>query len=142
MTTTVEPASVWSGVQRWARRDEVRRAACLVALMVTIAVVTGPDGSQAKPYSGLRRSLLTSHAIPFYVIGAILAAVALRGGRWTATAIAPVRALRQRVGGRVIPRPAKLVALAQLLVLLIYYPTTLSPFLILRMEMSLWRFVL
>lgn len=128
MTTVVERASVWSGVQRWARREEVRRAACLVALMVAVAVVTGPDGSQAKPYSGLRESLLTSHAIPFYVVGAILAAAALRGGQWTAAAIAPVRALRQRAGGVVIAKPAKLVALALLLVLLIYYPTTLAPF--------------
>jgi branched-chain amino acid transport system permease protein len=129
MTTAVSPTpSLWSGVQRWARRDEVRRATSLVALMITLAVVTGPDGTQQKPYSGLRGSLFSSHAIPFYVLAVVLAVAALAGGQWTAAAVAPVRALRQRAGGVVIPTWAKLVALALLAVLLLYYPTTLSPF--------------
>jgi branched-chain amino acid transport system permease protein len=128
MTTAAAPTSTWSSLQRWARREEVRRATCMVALMVTLAVVTGPDGSQAAPYSGLRGSLLTSHAIPFYVLAVVLAAAALTGGGWTSQAVAPVRALRQRVDGIVVPKPAKLVALALLAVLLLYYPTTLAPY--------------
>jgi branched-chain amino acid transport system permease protein len=128
MTTAAAPMSAWSNVQRWARRDEVRRAACLVALMPTLAVVTGPDGSQDAPYSGLRGSLFTSHAIPFYVLAVLLAAAALTGGRWTETAVTPVRALRQRMDGIAVPKPAKLVALALLAVLLLYYPTTLAPY--------------
>jgi branched-chain amino acid transport system permease protein len=127
-SSTSAQLSSWAGLQRWARRDEVRRAASLVALMLTVAVITGPDGTQAAPYSGLRESLFGMHAVPFYVLAVILTALALTGGRWTATAGAPVRALRQRSRGFVIPKPAKLVALALLAVLLLYYPTTLAPF--------------
>src|SRR3954471_18445193 len=104
MTAAVQSTdSAWSGVQRWARRDEVRRATSLVALMITLAVVTGPSGTQQKPYSGLRGSLLTGHAIPFYVLAVVLAIAALTGGQWTAQAVAPVRALRQRASGVAIP---------------------------------------
>src|SRR4051812_23357565 len=112
MTAAVQPSpSLWNGLQRWARRDEVRRATSLVALMITLAVVTGPSGTQQKPYSGLRGSLFTSHAIPFYVLAVVLAVAALAGGQWTAAAVAPVRALRERASGVVIPTWAKLVAL-------------------------------
>ena len=130
MTAAVQQPSqsMWSGVQRWARRDEVRRATSLVALMITLAVITGPSGTQQKPYSGLRGSLFTGHAIPFYVLAVILAVAALTGARWTEQAAAPVRALRQRASGLAIPTWAKIVALVLLAVLLIYYPTTLSPF--------------
>jgi branched-chain amino acid transport system permease protein len=96
--------------------------------MVTIAVVTGPDGSQAAPYSGLRRSLFTSHAIPFYVLAVVLAALALSGGRWTASAGAPLRAIRQRTSDVVVPKWVKVIGVVLLLVILIVYPTTLSPF--------------
>ena len=128
MTTAVESASAWSGVRRWARRDQVRRAASLVALMLTVSVITGPDGSQASPYSGLRGSLFGRHSVPFYVLALILAAAALTGGRWTAAAGAPARALRLRMTAVAVPKAAKLAGLALLLVILLYYPTTLSPF--------------
>jgi branched-chain amino acid transport system permease protein len=128
MTTAVAPTSAWSGVQRWARRDQVRRATSLVALMIALAVITGPDGSQASPYSGLSGSLFSSHAVPFYIAAVVLAALALTGSRWTETVAAPMRTARARVTGIVIPKPAKLVALALLAVLLLYYPTTLAPF--------------
>ena len=130
MTAVVQQpqSSPWDGVQRWARREEARRAASLVALMVTVAVITGPSGTQQKPYSGLRGSLLTSHAIPFYVLAVLLAALSLAGGRWTAAVVAPVRAARLRATGFEIPKAVKLVGLVLLAVLLLYYPTTLAPF--------------
>jgi len=126
--TAATTPSAWTRLQHWFRRDEVRRAMSLVALMITLAVVTGPSGTQAEPYSGLRQSLFTAHAIPFYVIAVVLAVIALFGGRFTAAAVAPVRQFRERSRGYVIPRSAKLVALLLLAVLLLYYPTTLSPF--------------
>jgi len=127
-TSGAPATSTWQGLQRWSRRDEVRRAVSLVALMVTLAVITGPSGTQTAPYSGLRGSLFASHAIPFYVLAVVLALVALFGGRWTAAAVAPVRQLRERGRGVVIPRYVKLIALVLLAVLLLYYPTTLTPF--------------
>src|SRR4051794_34726023 len=107
-TSGAPGTSTWAGLQRWARRDEVRRAVSLVALMVTVAVVTGPSEPKPPPYGGLGGSLSGSHAIPFYVLAVVLAVVALFGGRWTAAAVAPVRQLRERGRGVVIPKYVKL----------------------------------
>jgi branched-chain amino acid transport system permease protein len=110
------------------QRSEVRRAVSLFALLAATAVITGPDGSQDHPYAGLRGSLLASRAIPFYVVGLALAAVALFGGRVRLPGGDRVTELRGRVKGVAVPAWTRWVGLIALAFLLLYYPTTLAPF--------------
>ena len=125
---TLERFSFNTRARRWTQRDEVRRALSLFLLLVGVAVVTGPDGSQASPYSGLHQALLTSHAVPFYLVGLALAATAIFGQR----VILPVNRTAGRLRGKAvgvhIPKPVKIAALVLLAVMLLVYPTTLSPF--------------
>ncbi len=111
----------------WAR-DEVRRGLSLFLLMVTIAIITGPDGSQADPYSGLHQSLLTAHAVPFYVVGLVLAAIAVFGQRLVVPLNATAVRVRTRTTTLDVPKPVKVVGLVLLALLVVVYPTTLSPF--------------
>ena len=128
MTTAVRSTSAREGLQRWLRRDDVRRAGCLFALMVTISVITGPDGTQDKPYSGLRKALFTGHAVPYYVLGLALAALVLSGGRLVTASATPIRAARARVSLLTVPVWVRFTALVVLALVLLFYPTTLSPF--------------
>jgi branched-chain amino acid transport system permease protein len=126
--TTVSRASFGNRTRNWTQRDDVRRAISLFAIMVTVAVVTGPDGSQNSPYSGLRGSLATVRAIPFYAIGLALAAVALFGGRVLVPAGRTVRTVQARAAAVQPPMPVKVVGLIALALLVLVYPTTLPPF--------------
>jgi branched-chain amino acid transport system permease protein len=120
--------STLDAVVAWADRSEVRRAASLVGVMIAVAVVTGPDGSQAHPYAGLKGSLLAPRAVPFYVIALALALVALYGGRLAAPTTAAVDEVRARVRAVSLPKGARWVGLAVLLALVLWYPTTVAPF--------------
>lgn len=110
------------------QRDEVRRGVSLLLLMVMLAVITGPDGSQADPYSGLRGSLLTSHAVPFYVLGLALAVIAIFGQRLVLPMNAATVRVRTQVTGVTVPKPVKIVGIIVLALIVVVYPTTLSPF--------------
>ncbi len=117
-----------NSARRWSERDEVRRGLSLFLLLVGLAVVTGPDGSQAAPYSGLRDSLLTTHAIPYYVIGLALAGISAFGQRLIVPVNRTAGQLRGKAVGAHIPKPVKIAGLVVLAVVLLVYPTTLSPF--------------
>ena len=118
-----------AGLRRWSDRPEVRRAGSLVGMVLFAAVITGPDGSQAKPYSGLRGSLLAGRAVPFYVAAVVLALLALYGerlhvqdlGRAVRTGRSAVRAVR-------LPPAARWMGLAALAAFILLYPTTVAPF--------------
>jgi branched-chain amino acid transport system permease protein len=109
-------------------RAEVRRAGSLVFVMLAVAVITGPDGSQDHPYAGLRGSLLSAHAIPFYVLALLLAAVAMWGGGLTARAGEAVVTVRKRTGQLALPVWTRWIAVAALVAFALLYPTTLPPF--------------
>jgi branched-chain amino acid transport system permease protein len=118
-----------AGLRSWAARPEVRRAGSLVGLVLFAAVITGPDGSQAEPYSGLKGSLLASRAVPFYVAAAVLAVVALAGNRLHLAAVGrAVRAGRASVHDVRVPAPARWVGLVLLAAVVLLYPTTVAPF--------------
>jgi len=125
---TSPQASTLQRARAWADRPEVRRAASLFGIVMTVAVVTGPDGSQDSPYMGLRGSLFAGRAIPYYVVALGLVAVALFGERWQPSSARHVSAVRNRVRAVKLPRAARLVGLLLLAALILYYPTTLSPF--------------
>ena len=115
-------------MRTWLDRPEVRRAGSLIFVMVAAALITGPDGSQDHPYAGLRGSLLGSHAIPFYVIGVVLAAAALWGGAWTERASTGVTAVRSRAQRVALPAWTRWVGVAALVAFAVLYPRTLAPF--------------
>jgi branched-chain amino acid transport system permease protein len=117
-----------TGLRAWFERSEVRRALSLVGVVLGAAVVTGPDGSQTHPYSGLRGSLFAGRAVPFYVIAVALAAAALFGGRSRAAVVAPLSALRSTVRGISLPPAARWVGLLALAGLVLLYPMTVAPF--------------
>ena len=118
-----------SALRAWAARSEVRRAGSLVGLVVVAAVITGPDGSQAKPYAGLKGSLFASRAVPFYVAAVVLALLALYGERLRLQELGrAVRAGRATVHAVRVPPAARWVGLAALAALVLVYPLTVAPF--------------
>ena len=125
---TLDRLSLSGRTRSWTARDEVRRGFSLFLLMVVLAVVTGPDGSQAEPYSGLTGSLFTARALPYYLVGIALAVLAVVGQRAVRPAGVAVADLRQRATALGVPKPVKVVGLVLLALLLVVYPTTLSPF--------------
>ena len=125
---TAQHGSPPGGLAAWFGRREVRRAGSLVGIVLAAAVVTGPDGSQTSPYSGLRGSLFASRSVPFYLLALALAVVALFGGRWKPVGAAQLTELRQRAVGFRPPAAARWVGLAALAALVLVYPTTLAPF--------------
>jgi branched-chain amino acid transport system permease protein len=118
-----------AGAREILGRSEVRRAGSFLGLAVLAAVVTGPDGTQAKPYSGLKGSLLESHAVPFYVVGVLLALVALFGERLRLHEVGQaLRTRRATVRDVQVPKAARWAALVALAAFVLLYPVTLAPF--------------
>jgi branched-chain amino acid transport system permease protein len=118
-----------SGLRTWTARPQVRRAGSLVGLVLFAAVITGPDGSQRSPYSGIKGSLLAGRAVPFYVAAVVLAVLALYSHRLPVARIGgAVRSGRRAVHATRVPRPARWAALVALAAFVLLYPMTVAPF--------------
>ncbi len=110
-------------------RPEVRRAVSLFLLVLAAAVVTGPSGSQDHPYMGLKRSLFSGRAVPFWVIAVVLAlAVLFQGSSSGLKAPPALTAARERASALTVPAWLRWVGLAALAAFVLVYPTTLQPF--------------
>jgi len=120
--------SAVAGLKARVGRSDVRRAGSLVGIVLATAVITGPDGSQTHPYSGLKGSLLASRSIPFYVVAAALVAMTLYGGRVLPAGLRRAPELRQRARAVRPPQAARWVGLVALVAVVLLYPTTLAPF--------------
>ena len=65
--------STLAGLKGVLERPLVHRVLTFVGAGLALALITGPDGSQAKPWSGIHNSLLTGRVVRFVLLPALLA---------------------------------------------------------------------
>ena len=72
---TMEPEAAESGLRASLSMADLKRAATCIGGALVFAVMTGPDGSNQLPLSGLKHSLTPPHVTGFLVFGVVLAVV-------------------------------------------------------------------
>lgn len=113
---------------RWWDNSRVRRLAAYVFTGLTLALITGPGGSEGHYSYGLRHGVLELRALPFVAVALIVWAIVDLGGSRIGRVRPVTDAVVQR-GRRSWENPlTRLAAYALLLVVAIVYPMHLSEF--------------
>jgi branched-chain amino acid transport system permease protein len=128
--TTPGPGSRLS----WRQNEDLRRLGALLLVGLAVALMTGPSGNRDNPTAGFRGSWFSPRVIVFLLVFAAIAGVMSfyerakreRGGR---SALEPVTRPITQIRDR-LTRDAKLrySVYAVILLIALYYPTTLAPF--------------
>ena len=105
----------------------LRRLGAGLFLGLVAAIVTGPDGNNVHPFSGIQHSVLDARVAWFLLFGVVLFAVTLLPGRTGPGLGAALRVVRTHVGQAFQIRGARPVGYLGMLGLAIVIPLGLSP---------------
>jgi branched-chain amino acid transport system permease protein len=103
-----------------------RLGACLFLALV-LAIVTGPDGSSAKPLTGIHHAILAGRVVGFLVFGLALFALITFGARPRKPTVSPLTKLRAQLSVPMSKPGARPASYGLLLTAAIFIPLGLAP---------------